>query len=141
MKIRPLCIALIQNESRIFVMECYDKVKQETFYRPLGGGIEFGELGRIALEREFQEEMHTDLENIEYLTTFENVFTCEGVAGHEIVLLFRAEFSDKRLYSIDEIICTEGGVPFKSKWVEVKDFLNNKRILYPDGLSEHLDQS
>ncbi|NQZ30256.1 MAG: NUDIX domain-containing protein [Oceanospirillaceae bacterium] len=140
MKIRSLSLALIQNKRRIFVMECFDKIKNEEFYRPLGGGIEFGELGYIALEREFQEEMNAGLVNIEYVTTFENIFTCEGVAGHEIVLLFSAEFSDKTLYSMDEIMCIEGEVPFKSKWIEVKDFLNNKRILYPDGLSEYLEE-
>lgn len=121
-------------------MECFDTIKNEEFYRPLGGGIEFGELGHIALKREFQEEMNTDLENIEYITTFENIFTCEAAAGHEIVLLFSADFTDKTIYSMDEVMCNEGGIPFKSKWIDVKDFINNERILYPDGLSEYLEK-
>ena len=45
MKIRPLAIALIFHEDRLLVMECFDNVKQEIFYRPLGGGIEFSETG------------------------------------------------------------------------------------------------
>ena len=138
MKIRPLTIALIRNEDKVFVMECFDTIKNEEFYRPLGGGIEFGELGSEALTREFQEEMNTEIGNIEYITTFENIFTCEGRSGHEIVLLYRAEFLDKNLYNVEEVLCNEGGTPFKSKWIPIKDFISNERILYPDGLAMYL---
>jgi len=140
MRIRPLSIALIQNGPEIFVMECFDRVKNEEFYRPLGGGIEFGETGSIALKREFQEEMKTDLEHIEYLTTFENIFTFEGVKYHEIVLLFKADFVDKELYSTKEVICNEEGKEFISKWIDIEEFVDRKRILYPDELPAYLSQ-
>jgi 8-oxo-dGTP pyrophosphatase MutT (NUDIX family) len=35
----------------------HDSVKSEDFYRPLGGGIEFGELSEAALRREIKEEL------------------------------------------------------------------------------------
>ncbi|MCA9941424.1 MAG: NUDIX domain-containing protein, partial [Anaerolineales bacterium] len=57
MPIRPLVICLFRHKNHILVMEGYDPVKQQTFYRPLGGGIEFGEHSAIALRRELREEL------------------------------------------------------------------------------------
>lgn len=41
--IRPLAICVFRHAGRILVAEGTDEVKGETFYRPLGGAIEFGE--------------------------------------------------------------------------------------------------
>ena len=138
MKIRALSIALIRNEDKIFVMECYDQTKNEIFYRPLGGGIEFHELGEATLKREFQEEMGAELKNIKYLTAFENLFTFDGAPGHEMILLFSAEFVDKTINLESEVLCNEEGTPFTSKWIHVQEFVENRSILYPEGLREYL---
>ena len=47
--IRPLAICLFQNSGAILVSEGYDGVKGIHFYRPIGGGIEFGETSSAAL--------------------------------------------------------------------------------------------
>jgi len=41
-QIRPIAICAFLRNNRILVAEGFDPVKDETFYRPLGGGIEFG---------------------------------------------------------------------------------------------------
>ena len=138
MKIRNIAICLIQREKDIFVFEGFDSVKDETFYRPLGGGIEFGETAEKAAIREIQEEMGTEIENISYLTTFENIFTCDGKPGHEIVFLMSASFKDKSYYTRDNILCNESGMPFTSMWVSTEDFKAGNKILYPEGLTEFL---
>ncbi len=120
-------------------MECFDKVKQETFYRPLGGGIEFAETGEQALKREFMEEMNAEIKAIAFLKVFENIFTCEGVQGHEIVLLYQAQLQDPMLYSQEEIRCNEADAPFLAKWVNLECFRTHEKILYPDGLPEYLE--
>ncbi len=56
-QIRALVLGLIRKGDRILVAEGYDSVKQEFFYRSLGGGVEFGETSLEALKREFQEEI------------------------------------------------------------------------------------
>jgi NADH pyrophosphatase NudC (nudix superfamily) len=56
-KICVIVLGLIRSGDRIFVSECKDPVKQDTFYRALGGAVEFGEHSRDALQREFQEEI------------------------------------------------------------------------------------
>ncbi|MEZ4517114.1 MAG: hypothetical protein R3C44_09860 [Chloroflexota bacterium] len=41
--IRPIAICLFSHNGRVLAAEGYDPIKQQTFYRPLGGTIEFGE--------------------------------------------------------------------------------------------------
>jgi len=41
--IRSIAICVFRHKNHILVAEGYDPVKDEYFYRPLGGGIEFGE--------------------------------------------------------------------------------------------------
>ena len=45
-RVRTIAICVFKKGGRIFVAEGYDPAKQETFYRPLGGRIEFGERGQ-----------------------------------------------------------------------------------------------
>ena len=54
-EIRVIVLGLIQDGDRLFVSEGYDPVKQQTFYRALGGGVDFGETSHAALQREFHE--------------------------------------------------------------------------------------
>ncbi len=62
MEIRNIAICLISNDDKIFVSEGRDEVKNETLYRPLGGGIEFGELAEETAIREFKEEINAEIE-------------------------------------------------------------------------------
>ena len=97
-QIRPITIYIIRKGDSILVFEGYDHVKDQTFYRPLGGGIEFGETSLDALQREFQEEIDAKLTNLRYFCTLENIFACYGETGHEIVIIYNGEFADKSFY-------------------------------------------
>ena len=59
--IRPISLGIAKKDNKILVGIGYDKVKKQTFYRALGGGIEFGETSKDAVKREFQEEIHADI--------------------------------------------------------------------------------
>ncbi|MHB1627876.1 MAG: NUDIX domain-containing protein [Bacilli bacterium] len=59
--IRPPAICLFQNRGAILVAEGYDGVKGAHFYRPIGGGIEFGEASSATLVREVKEELGGDM--------------------------------------------------------------------------------
>src|SRR5690606_2713562 len=132
MNIRNIVICLIQRGDQIFVAEGRDEVKNETFYRPLGGGIEFGELAEVAAIREFKEEMGTDIEVLSYLHTFENIFTFNGSRGHQIVMLLEARFKDMSIYKIDETTFTEDdNTVHVAKWINKKMFISREKILYP----------
>lgn len=140
-QIRPLAICLFRDGDRILVGEGNDPVKRETFYRPLGGGIEFGERAEDALRREVREEISAEIESPVYLFTLENIFTFNGEMGHEIVMVFDARLTDESLYEQETIAGTETdgtqNFPFTALWKKLDEF-GPQSPLYPDGLLDAL---
>ncbi len=140
-RVRPLAICVFRNRGRILVMEGYDKVKKEYFYRPLGGKIEFGESSIETICRELMEEINVDVdsESLRYLGTVENIFTFNSRPGHEIVLIYDGAFKDAGLYKLDVIVGRDvKGGKFRAIWKNIIDFGAGKAILYPTGLLEML---
>jgi ADP-ribose pyrophosphatase YjhB (NUDIX family) len=140
-QIRPLAICVFRNGDRILVGEGYDPVKQETFYRPLGGGIEFGEHTEETIQREVREEIDAEVASLRYLFTLENIFTFNGELGHEIVLVYNGRLVDAALYAQETIEGQEfDGFRqslLKAVWMQIKEF-GPGAPLYPDGLLEFL---
>ena len=93
-KIRPLAVALIMKGSKVLAVKGFDEIKNQTFYRLVGGGIEFLEKGEDTLRREFMEELGFEPINIKYKTTKENIFEFNGKKGHEIILVYTAELPE-----------------------------------------------
>jgi len=138
-KIRPIAIGIFRQADQIFVFEGYDSVKDEVYYRPVGGGIEFGEHSRQALVREMQEEFGADIAKLRHRATLENIFTNDGRPGHEIVFIYEAEFVDPAMVEQAVIMGKEDdGSLFRAVWKPLSDFHNGGPPLYPDGLLELL---
>lgn len=136
--IRPLALCIIKSADKVLVMDGYDPKKGQVFYRLLGGGIEFGEQSGEALRREFLEELGTELENIEFVTVSENIFTFDGKNGHEIVMIFRADLTNKDLYQKDSMDIIDSESKHKAIWQKIRDFKKNKLILYPDNILKYI---
>jgi ADP-ribose pyrophosphatase YjhB (NUDIX family) len=134
--IRPIALGLIRRREQILVFEGRDDVKGETYYRPLGGGVEFGERSEDALVREFREELDAEIKVGERLGVLENVFAWRGNPGHEIAFIYGAEFVDSGLYAKDEMKILDD--PATARWVDLRDFRDGSKILYPNGLIELL---
>jgi 8-oxo-dGTP pyrophosphatase MutT (NUDIX family) len=138
-QIRPLAICVFRNKDRILVFEGYDPIKKQSFYRPLGGGIEFGEYGEEAVRREIMEELHTEIENLSYLGMLENVFVFNGTPGHEIVMVYDGALINSGLYDQSVIAVIEAnGEEVRAMWKNLDEFGAGKSILYPVGLLEML---
>lgn len=141
-RIRPIAVCLFRNENRILVSEGFDAVKGDYYYRPLGGGIEYGESSRDAVAREIREELGAEIENVRLLGVLENIFIYEGRQGHEIVFVFDGEFKDKSLYRLDEIdgYQHEINAEFKAKWYSLDEIGESTGRLVPESLKEFLIQ-
>jgi 8-oxo-dGTP pyrophosphatase MutT (NUDIX family) len=137
-KIRALAICVFRNENKILVFEGYDPVKDQTFYRPLGGGIEFGETSEETVHREIKEELGAEVTDLKYLGTLENIFVFNTNPGHEIVQVYDGRLVNSGLYEQAEMSGLEAdGGQFKALWKYLDEF-NPLRPLYPEGLLEML---
>lgn len=137
-EIRVLALGLIKDGDRTFISEGYDPVKQQTFYRAMGGGVDFGETSRDALQREFNEEIQAELTNIRYLGCLENLFTFNGKQGHEILQIYHCDFIDPKFYQLDQLIFNEGKRQKKALWVDIKCFNSGELKLVPGEFLEYL---
>ena len=138
--IRPIALAIIRDQGRLLVFEGRDPLKPETFYRPLGGGIEFGERGAEALAREMREEIGAEIANVRYLGTIENLFTHLGEPGHEICLMYEADLVDHTFYERRAIEGLDAEEPLLALWKPLTDFGPGRPPLYPDGLIEFMER-
>ena len=138
-RIRPIAICVFLNENRILVFEGYDKIKDETFYRPLGGEIEFGETAEETVRRELKEEINVDVEDIRFLGALENIFTFNREIGHEIVMVYDGMLKESELYEQAVIVGEEpNGDVIRAMWKSLDEFGEGKSILYPDRLLDLL---
>lgn len=139
-RIRPLAICVFRNNDRILVAEGYDPVKKQSFYRPLGGGIEFGEYSEQTVHRELMEEIGAEIGELKYLGTLENIFIFNGETGHEIVLVYDGVLNESGLYEQAVIEGKEADIneSFEAVWKNLNEFGEGRSILYPTGLLELL---
>lgn len=139
-RIRPLAICVFLKNNRILVAEGYDPVKQQTFYRPLGGGIEFGEKSEDTVRRELMEEIGAEVGEVWYLGALENIFIFNGAPGHEIVQVYDGVLKDSGLYEQAVIVGKEAEIDesFTAVWMSLRRFESGESILYPTGLLELL---
>lgn len=129
-RIRVISIAIVRRRDDILVFEGFDGVKRDYYYRPLGGGVEPGELAADALVREMREELGTGVDNVRQLAIFENLFECNGKGGHEIVFVFSCDLADRSIYDRDVIETFEhDGAPMRVVWRNVKSFDATHRLV------------
>lgn len=129
-RIRVLALAVVKNDNRILASPGYDRKKKRSFYRLLGGGIDFGERAEDALVREFREELGQDITVVKFLKVLENLFSFEGEEGHEICFIFEAEFVDKGLYAMDRLPLIEESFHGRyAKWVDPREAID----VFPPG--------
>ncbi|HET7228387.1 MAG TPA: NUDIX hydrolase [Longimicrobium sp.] len=137
--IRPKAVCVVRRGAEILVCGAVDAVKGETFYGPLGGGIEFCEHAADAVCREMMEELGAELADVRLLGVLENIFTYQGRPGHEIVFVFIGRFADASLYERDELRWTESdGTEWRAEWLPLGHFAPGGPPLYPTGIVDLL---
>ncbi|MDQ2693683.1 MAG: NUDIX hydrolase [Chloroflexota bacterium] len=140
-QIRPIAICVFRNDNRILVAEAYDPGRNDYFYRPLGGGIEFGENSADAICREVLEEVNLQVnrDSLKYIGTLENIFEFKGGLGHEIVFVYDGMLQETSVYQQALVPGREAnGEEIRAVWKSLDKFENEGLILYPTGLLELL---
>ena len=135
-EIRPIALGLAIKDNKLLVSEGFDKVKNETFYRCLGGGIEFLEKSEEALKREFLEEINVDIAVKDFLGISENIFTYQGKNAHELILFYSIEISDENYQEEYKVIDDHGETI--AEWIDIDEFKNKNKILYPEEVFKYI---
>jgi 8-oxo-dGTP pyrophosphatase MutT (NUDIX family) len=140
-RIRHLAICVFHHRGKILVNPFHDPIKDEWLFRPLGGGVEFGERSIDAIAREIREELGLPIRNPRLLGTLESLFTYLGKPGHEVVQVYDAEFEDPAVYEKPWLEGQEtNGETFRAVWRDSAG-LARKGVLVPEGLYELLQSS
>ena len=134
--VRPIVLGIAKNDNKILVEEGFDFVSGKHYYRCLGGGIEFLEKSYDAIKREFKEEINIDISVNKLLGICENIFTYEGKNAHELILFYSVSIP-KENYQ-DKYIVTEEKEKSLATWIDIDEFKNRKKIIYPTQTIQYL---
>ncbi|MEH7852853.1 NUDIX hydrolase [Bacillus thuringiensis] len=135
---RAKAFGLAVHQDRLLVQEYH--TEGETYYRPLGGSIELGEKSAHTVIGEFTEELHTEIEIINYLGCLENVFHLDGGIGHEIIQLYSLRLLDTSLYEMKILNIQDEETVAYAKWIPITAFIQKEKILYPDGVLKYIQK-
>ena len=125
-KIRSMVMGIVILDNKILLTEHFSK--EYSFYRCIGGGIEFYEKSIDAIKREFKEEIDEDVVIDKYLGLAEELFVHEGKRGHEMIQLYKVKLNTdnpKQEYPILDSDVT-------AKWIDVQDIISKKKIVFPE---------
>ncbi|OFX31876.1 MAG: hypothetical protein A2W90_19200 [Bacteroidetes bacterium GWF2_42_66] len=136
-EIRPITLGLVYRGEDILVEKYDDLIKAQTFYRFIGGGIQFREKAEIALAREFREEINANINIISHKATIENIFSFGNSDEHEIAFVYEIQI-DEHFYLLDKFEKTENNAINDVYWINKKKFISGELVLYPDGVINYI---
>lgn len=137
--IQVKALGLVWRDGLLLASEIYLDDGSVKGVRPLGGRLEFGETWREALVREFDEELGVAVEVIGNPIVFENIYTHQGVVGHEITFVSDVTFPDNAYREDGPIEYYEdNGEKCRAFWYDVKKLDCGNLELYPNGLKSKL---
>jgi ADP-ribose pyrophosphatase YjhB (NUDIX family) len=113
-----VAVGVPRRGDEVLLCRLRDDVADEGFYRPIGGGIEFGEMSEEGLRREFREELDIELAEHDLVETLERTFEFRGEPGHEIWFLYEVSLAESWPYERDDFRGVESdGEEFPVEWV------------------------
>lgn len=129
--IRVKVICLFEQQAQFLLAEGYDSTKNQHYLMPVGGGVEFGERCEDAIRREVLEEIGLEIQNLRLLKVLENVFTFDGIAGHEIVFVYQADLAAplSQLRGVES-----NGAEFNLRWLTRHQIDTLGWPVFPEGL-------
>lgn len=139
--VRVKVVCVFSNDERILAIDAFDPTKDQHYWVPVGGRVEFGETSREAIEREVREELSSEVESLKLLGTLENIFTYNEAQGHEIVFVYDGELTERSLYEQARVRVVESDrEEFTAYWIDPVN-PDNGWPVYPDGLTPLLREA
>jgi ADP-ribose pyrophosphatase YjhB (NUDIX family) len=131
-RIRAVALAIFVRPRDGAVLAVRFPEPDRVFYRPPGGGVEFGELSKEAACREAVEELGHPVHADHLLGVVENHFEHNGKRGHEIIFNWLLRFEDESLYEYAELPVEEmNGSTYVAHWVQPTDLAAQGIPLFP----------
>lgn len=138
--VKSLC--LIRHRQRLLLAEGQDPISQQTYLRPIGGSLNFGESAEQAAKREVLEEIGVEVCTLSLLGIIENHFSFNHQPGHEIVFIYQAELVDTSLYQQSVWQGQESdGHGFIARWFDLQQLASQQMPVYPAGCLNLMDQN
>lgn len=135
-EIRPIVLGIAKRDNKILVSEGYDKVRDQKFYRCLGGGIEFLETSKEALKREYKEELGIDIVIEDFCGIAENIFTYKGKKAHELILFYNIKIKENDIKDKYHVI--DDNSETDAFWIDIDEFKRGDKILHPEQIFKYL---
>ena len=137
--IQVKALGLVWRDGLLLASEIYLDDGTVKGVRPLGGRLEFGETWRDALVREFDEELGVAVKVIGKPLILENIYTHQGVVGHEITFVSDVVFPSDAYVDEETIEYFEdNGEKCLARWYDVTQLDCGDLELYPNGLKAEL---
>lgn len=133
-RIRVVAIGVPFRDGKLLACAVTEDDGTVKGWRPLGGGVEFGESTEHALVREFHEELEADIRIVRRIGVFENIYTHHGATGHEYIFAFEIEFTSHGQGNADAFVLEDEGSRNNARWVPLADFQSGTETLLPEGL-------
>lgn len=138
-QIQPIALCFFRRENQILVAERYDGQKKENYYRPLGGGLMFGEYSWDTIRREIKEELGEEIKNLTFIGQTESICPDNGHTDHEIIFMFEGEFANKSTYTKEILLGKErNGKEVRAVWKPISEFRKKKAKFHPEVLLDYL---
>ena len=141
--VRPVALGVPVRGDEVLLAEHRDPSLGETFYRPVGGGVEFGERSVETVAREFGEELDVAVADAALLDTRERTFEFDGAPGHEIWFLYAVDLVEDWPYERDSFTGREHELDetFPVAWHSLEWVAATEDPIYPGDLPALLDSA
>lgn len=139
--IRFVALGAVRRGDELLVFEGDVPDTGETYYRLLGGGVEFGEESRDAVVREFGEELDVEFADPSLVGTFERVFTYGGEPEHEVWRVYEGHIVEDWPYDRDSFTFVEPEFDTEhlARWMPVERLRDRQTTFYSPEVLDALE--
>ena len=132
-RLRAVALGVVWRGPRLLMSAVTRDDGRRVGWRPLGGGIEFGETSREAVAREMAEELGARFRPTRLLGVLETIYEHHGAPGHEVVFVWEGVLEEPGLAAAEAFTMVDGPSADHVAWRDPASLAPDEP-LPPDGL-------